>query len=148
MKKVSLIFLFSILVICPLNAIREDEPHDAYWWNKYSDSFKLGYVEGITQGYLHCYVIIQTLLELYQDSISLSEYQDIMLRSDTCSKLLYYSVTGMTYGQMIAGIDQFYKDYRNRKITIEDVLYLVRMEIDGKSDAEIDSVTRKFRSGK
>ncbi|MCJ7578746.1 MAG: hypothetical protein MUO91_09880 [candidate division Zixibacteria bacterium] len=50
MKKVFLILILIFCLVLPLNAVREDEPHDAYWWEMSSDSYKLGYISGYVNG--------------------------------------------------------------------------------------------------
>jgi hypothetical protein len=52
---------------------------------------------------------------------------------------------GVTYGQIVDGVDHFYSDYRNRLILTGNAFRCVKGEIEGKplSQAEIEQM-RKY----
>jgi len=144
MKTIVLLFSSIILIVLPTNAIQEDIPHDGYWWDNVSNSLKLGYVIGLADGYETCYSLFNDLF-WQADSISESDYYNILNEYAQYVTTLLYRTTDITYGEMVEGLDRFYGDQRNRGIMIEGVLKLVRMEVGGKSDAYIDSVARRLR---
>jgi hypothetical protein len=51
----------------------------------------------------------------------------------------------VTNGQLADGLDEFYKDYRNRKIRIHDAVWLTLNAIAGTPQADIDKMVENFR---
>lgn len=47
--------------------------------------------------------------------------------------------------QIADGLDAFYEDYRNRKITTYDAVWLVLNSIAGKTEKEMETMTESFR---
>ena len=47
-------------------------------------------------------------------------------------------MTNVTVGQIVAGLDDFYTDYRNRLVLIYDGVHIVLMEIAGVPKFQID----------
>lgn len=171
MKKVFLTLMLVVFCVLSIKAVKEPVDDDGYLWEGKSESFKFGYVIGLTRGIQHCAEWFYVVKEPYQEKIdslerlmhhgrdvvdcskkSQSERGDCLART-FCSIILRYSNvlsdTRMgeeaTYGQLIQGIDQLYKDYRNKQIPIVHLLELVKMEIQGESQAKVDSVARELR---
>jgi|GEM_PF-1484208 len=146
MKKFFIIFFISTLTVLSVNATKPDYPYNYSSWKAQSESFQLGYLRGLFRGYGDCYICFHGLLESYPNDSSLSDLQEIIWQYGTFLDLAIDVTSGMTLGQMVDGIDEFYKDYRNRLISVENILRMVKMQIDGKSQAEIDSLARSLRS--
>jgi hypothetical protein len=51
----------------------------------------------------------------------------------------------MTVKQLSEGIDEFYKDWKNQSINIPFAQNIVRLQITGRPQAEIEEATRKAR---
>jgi hypothetical protein len=49
----------------------------------------------------------------------------------------------VTVGQIVDGVDEFYKDWRNRKVLLRHAMQYVMDEAQGKDDSELLLVMRK-----
>ena len=104
-------------------------------WEKLPDLAKLGYVMGyIDSEQLYRVILVST-------KPACSEEQQTNL-----DKFLNSNPRpAATYGQLVAGIDEFYEDWRNKNISIAFVMRVVGLELAGRSQAEIDEVVRTLR---
>ena len=59
-----------------------------------------------------------------------------------------YAMSGITIGQMISGLDELYKDYKNVNIYIQEAIYVVKKQINGSSSEEIEAILQYLRSGR
>jgi len=147
MKEFVVFSVFLCLLIVPLNAVEKNLPHDGYLWTENDNLpdvatwYKLGYLNGCS----HAQARLAD--ELY--ALSLLAPPD-----DRCGVLLttvvdgwssYYGVGGIAFGQMIDGLDEFYKDWKNRQIDVLDALYIVKLESQGTSVDDIDKTKRLLR---
>ncbi len=57
----------------------------------------------------------------------------------------YWDYSGVTYGQYRDGLDEFYEDYRNMKIPIVLAMRIIKHEVEGTSQKEIDEIIRILR---
>jgi hypothetical protein len=62
---------------------------------------------------------------------------------EMASKLADYDQ--IRFGQIIAGLDEFYKDFRNMNIHVEEAIPFVRFQIRGRSDTELSSQLERLR---
>jgi hypothetical protein len=49
----------------------------------------------------------------------------------------------ITTSQMVDGVDEFYKDWRNRKVLLRDAMQYVEDEANGKDDSKLLLVMRQ-----
>jgi hypothetical protein len=144
MKKLIFGLIFFLLLALPINAIREQEPHDGYWWADWNDSFRLGYVIGLSGGISHCDLAFNGLCDRFiSDSTSLDDCKNILLLYRDF--LLEFEIRDITCGQMRDGISALYEDYRNKRLLAINLLSVVKMQVAGKSEAEINSVLQGLR---
>ncbi|MGA9362845.1 MAG: hypothetical protein WBW16_00570 [Bacteroidota bacterium] len=54
-------------------------------------------------------------------------------------------VADVTVGQIVDGLDDFYADYRNRRITIIDATWLVLNGVAGTPKEELDKMIESYR---
>ncbi|OQY74437.1 MAG: hypothetical protein B6D44_04240 [Ignavibacteriales bacterium UTCHB2] len=54
-------------------------------------------------------------------------------------------VANVNSSQVVDGLNEFYKDYRNRKILIKDAVWLILNEISGRPKEEMDVMIENFR---
>jgi len=52
----------------------------------------------------------------------------------------------MTIRQLTEGIDEFYKDWRNQSVQLHLAQNIVRLQIAGRSQAEIEEATKRART--
>jgi hypothetical protein len=150
------IFGLMLILLCafPLRAVEEKEPRNGYWWNSFDeyseaveDAVKLGYVAGLAEGLGRACDVFDKELHRFLWEDSLSE-NDPWMFIGWCAN--YFDaqrnrLTGITYGQMVDGLDELYRDYRNKGLLVIDAMQPVKMEVEGRPEAEIDSVTRYLR---
>jgi hypothetical protein len=54
-------------------------------------------------------------------------------------------LTNVTNGQVVRGLDEFYSDYRNRRIKVTSGVWIVHNEISGKSKDERQKLIETYR---
>ena len=57
--------------------------------------------------------------------------------------MLNYS--GLRAGQLVDGVDEFYKDFRNKNILVDVAMRYVKDELRGKTDKELQDELATFR---
>jgi hypothetical protein len=138
-----------ILIVSPIIGTEKSPSNDGYCWTQYdylgeisSTWFKIGYLNGRYEGY------DRLSNELYAIATLLSPGENPCARALMTivdSWVDYYSLGGITWGQMIDGLDEFYSDWRNRQIEISDALYAVKLELTGASATDVDRAKRLLR---
>jgi hypothetical protein len=71
--------------------------------------------------------------------------QTIRTLSDAYDGVWARYLGGVTTGQICDGLNEFYKDYRNRRINIPNAVWIVLNMTSGKSDDEVRSMVEHFR---
>ena len=116
--------------------LRSQEQHDGNWWIKDSnkgddkDLHQLLYVQGFLAGMdeglgkLDTHIIANHLNE--KDNKCVLEVVDAY-------KTLAKYTDGITVGQTWDGLNDFYKDYRNRSISVPNAIDLVLRQIKGEN---------------
>ena len=107
---------------------------DGNWWKGLNVLAKAGYVIGYADG---------------------SAKADASWASGLCRKQVpakYMTAvqkgndySGITIGQYVDGVDQFYKDFRNTRILATDAMMIVKMQISGVRQKEIDDDLQTIR---
>ncbi len=59
-----------------------------------------------------------------------------------------YAIYEITAGQIVAGLDKLYEDFKNRRIRVQDAIYIVRKQIKGASEEEVEAALQYLRSDK
>lgn len=62
--------------------------------------------------------------------------------------LVTHTISDITIGQILAGLDLLYKDFRNVNIAIPDAIYVVKKQIEGLSDEDTEKILLYLRGGK
>jgi len=102
-------------------------------WQRASDSYKTGFVAGYISGMgdAHTGLVIFCTFDLNLKANS-PELQK-------CSKRAYsYNFTEITVRQFVAGMDAFYKDFRNTQFPMHGAMRIVRDQINGRPADEIE----------
>ena len=153
MKIQAVLVLFLVLFSSNLVAQEKEQSRRAgYYWKGLSFGEKISYLEGILdyRGYVNwrTEIAIQTMNEVH----GLVERMD----KEKAHKLFGagriieapmkdLNIGGKSYGQVIDGLDEFYKDYRNLRIEVLDALTIVRLELSGAPPEEIQERKRVLR---
>lgn len=100
------------------------------WWRGLPVSGKVGYVMGYLDG--GCAGAMRVLDEIQPNDEQRKRIQKCVWPD------------GVTYGQIVDGINHFYSDYRNRLILADDAFRCVKAEIEGKplNQAQIETMRK------
>jgi len=131
--------LSTLVVSRAVFASAEENRRDGNWWKTQDVISKLNYMTGFFDG-----------MELgnkfsYWDTVKEknSSCSDRSIQSYTKYKNKY--VSNVTNGQLVDGVDEFYSDYRNRRITVDNAVWLVMNEIGGTPRAQIEKMIENWR---
>lgn len=56
-----------------------------------------------------------------------------------------HGLYGLTFGQLVAGLDEFYKDFRNKQIKVRDAIYVVKMQLEGMPEEAVQRSVKNLR---
>lgn len=134
--------------MCPTlfaKSISDDDGND---WNSSDTNTKISYMKGFISS--SCFVasnnddIGLTLIDpssvvskIIGSAISEQEYKMRKKKNDTLKR---YCITDIPIGQIIDGLNVFYKDFKNRQIRLDLSVYIVRKQIEGASNQEIETI--------
>jgi hypothetical protein len=149
MKKArfSVFALFLLLACCAFSqAQTQTVNYDGYWWNAETPVFKLGFVLGYVQGttQVNADTFGECLIARYAKYERKRQVK--VPPTDTNRECnLGSSWDGIKSGELQDGLDEFYKDFRNKHVFINQALPYVRDQINGKSSAVLDKELEEIR---
>jgi hypothetical protein len=130
-------FWLTALLFALSFSLYAQDRRDGTWWLEQSHSYKFTYLVGFFDG--------MNLGEKF----SYGKYTDDKGCVDkVMGSFDFYKdkfLKDVTNGQLADGLDEFYKDYRNRKIRIHDAVWLTLNAIAGTPQADIDKMVENFR---
>lgn len=120
--------------------------HDGYWWQDSTENFRVGFVSG----YLKAMTTVSDAMvagclaannggklpEKYPGDDAFNKC------ADTTKK---FDFGGFRVGQWSDGIDEFYKDFRNRGLEIGLAFRYVKDQLHGKAAQELDTEVTEWR---
>lgn len=126
-------------VVCIANVFAQsDDRRDGNYWNELPENEKYKYVTGFFDG-----------LELGNrfsywgmDSSKHDCLAEAIASFREYGNKYFKDVTNI---QIVDGLNEFYKDYRNRKIKIIDSIWLISNSIAGMSEQEIQTMIENYR---
>jgi hypothetical protein len=131
------------LVVCLLflagACFAADVPkYDAYWWAQQSDTFKLGWVIGYTSAKENDLLFISSscmgMKFAAGDNKGPCEHPGMTMNFDN-----------VTMGQFVEGIDAFYKDFRNKQLSVFQAIAYAKDQVQGLPQAELDKEVESWR---
>jgi hypothetical protein len=130
MKK--LIFLMMFLAVSSV-AFAEKTPDqwDGNDWMQWAEGVKAVYTEGFLTG---------------ANFVAASLASDDLDPKKDKSLVLYFG--GMTYQQVLDGLNTFYVDIENRRIPLQFGFYIVKKKIEGASKDDYDRMLSYYRKRK
>jgi len=138
MKK---IFLFILVSFTAISATFGDTKnlleHDGVDWLQLSKWFRIGYVEGIISGLSVAETKLSFVTSVLKEEVNWKELYEKSWEE--------ISLHNITVGQLKDGINNFYKDFSNRKIKIVDTIFVVNMQIKGKALELINAQVRYLK---
>jgi hypothetical protein len=133
--------LFLLLSLGTVTAHGETQSHNGYWWADSAENFKLGFATG--------YAIAMT------DASDAAAFRCLAAKNGgkvpekypgdevftACSQspeAMSHNFGNIRVGQLVEGVDEFYKDFRNKNIEIQLAMQYVRDELKGKPAKELE----------
>lgn len=139
-----LVFMFA----CHLSFSAEALTPDGLWWSESNNTQRLGYVIGYVDA-MSAAALFSAANVCLDESVSKS----LGGKSACYPKIngLVYPATigrfsGITYGQLLDGLNDFYSDYRNRRVVIPGALNYVSSAISGKPKADLETMAEQMRA--
>jgi hypothetical protein len=146
------LFLVSLIVMCLAFtlAAKGDDHHDGNWWNSLPRTQKLAYTAGFLDGqtYAHSmlsFAVLNAMVDPKTKKIDpgrIATAKDVEGNADDQNKRDFEHVT---VGQLVAGLDKVYADYRNLRIDVFDAMVPVVRGIGGMPDDEIEKLLQNKR---
>jgi hypothetical protein len=126
----------ALIALSVMAFARDKTVNDGYWWSSSDRSFKLGFVTGYVTGMgeagvkaiAQCASLTTMLKDKYPDQ---NLFQKLCLDQD--------NFDGIPMGQFVDGVEEFYKDFRNKQLDVSWALQYVRDQIKGKPAKELDA---------
>lgn len=120
---------------------------DGTWWQSTTPGFKLGWVTGYGMAMDSAAAskmgACLPSIPLYRDKYPDADPKDFVQKLCFSDSSLDYD--GIAMGQFVDGIDDFYRDYRNRQISVGWAIEYVRDAIKGKPAGELESEVVMWR---
>jgi hypothetical protein len=139
--KASLVIILVMLGGLTMQAQQQQEPHNGNWWIKEDTKLKqllyvMGFLDGLNDG--------ESRLsgEVYVNSDKV-KFADCLKNISAAYKRLDRYTDNVTVGQMWEGVDDFYKDYRNRSILVSNAIDIVLRAIKGEDVEQLTLFYRK-----
>jgi hypothetical protein len=143
---------FALLIVLALAvgaAGQQRQTHDGYWWNGSNDSFRVG----VVTGYL---LAMNTVADVFtvkcvhdknggKDPDGATLEQALTACEETPSVKPFHEFSGFRAGQWSDGVDEFYKDFRNRGLNIELALKYVKDQLHGRPVKELEDEVTEWR---
>lgn len=125
---------------------------DGYKWTSMDDSMKIGFALGFIWGVSRAteegsFALRRLALRLMMPDLNKEVAPTIRELANSDADVLgkKLDLSGITAGQLIEGLDNFYKDYRNMKVLAEEAIWIVKLEIRGAPREFIDEEIRLLR---
>lgn len=145
-------FIFLVLLLTlPTISWTEEKilSSDGYTWESWSKGIKVGWAagfyDGIEQGTFEGGIFLWAFEDImknrYQDSNELEFIKNKLGRSLGERTSFEF----ISFGQIVNGLDEFYKDFRNKTIEIREAAYMVRLELKGAPKNFIEEQIRIIR---
>jgi len=117
----------------------EETAHNGFWWVTLSETFKLGFVTG--------YAKAMTTVFDGTTLVCIAEKTDEAIKSCAQKQAAPVDFTKIRLGQFSEGLDEFYKDFRNKGIDVDFGIRYVRDQLKGiKSAKELDEELLNYRT--
>jgi hypothetical protein len=148
--------------------------NDGNDWNAFSESFKTGYVCGFMSA--SSYVVEDNtdqfgfISRVYKDPDKAYKiWVKTIIGADSTSRLFTrydcrtlvgyarhlknedlkpYTIFEITVKQIMDGLDELYRDFKNRSIKMQDAIYVVKKQIKGSPEDEVEKILLFLRGDK
>ena len=126
------------------------EPDNGFWWVNQSETFKLGFVSGYASAMSNAADEIGFSCIAAKNGGVLPEKvptDAVLAECMNSPTYVHFSFGGIRVGQLEEGMDDFYKDFRNKGVYVTAAMFYVRDELKGKSAKELEDELSVYRHG-
>jgi hypothetical protein len=149
--------IVAVLIFLPLSVSYSKnlslfEP-DGFFVNR-SEGFKMGYIAGFVKAksdglsvvLSYTYNLLEKLKKEKLISKNLDESKLIDIQAEILKRYMSEdSYDNIPFGQLLGGIDDFYKDSANMKVILPHVLEIVKLKVKGEKGDYIKCMTEYYR---
>jgi hypothetical protein len=123
----------------------EDQSENGYWWEAQSRMFKLTFTLGYVKAMDRASGAVPWLCAAIAVSLpGKSPSNDVMI-NDCQQTRRSFDYSDLMMGQLADGVDELYKDFRNKAIDITLAMQYVHDELNGKAPEELEKELKGFR---
>ena len=129
-------------------AYGQEQTHNGYWWVDKSLDFKLGFATGYVVAMVNATDSAAFRCLAAQNGGTLPKKYPGDEALKACQKeaeAVFVYFGGIPMGQLVDGVDEFYKDFRNKNLQIELAMLYVRDALKGKPDKELQDELSGWR---
>lgn len=154
MKRLQILFFCILLVGLIVNPCFSEEgkkpPLNGYEWESWSKTIKFWWLVGFDEGCFQTRMEGDIFLRSFTDVVSLKFPGTVKgaeeVENELENEFLERTLLGRgSFGQIVAGLDDFYKDYRNKSILIREALYIIKLDLMGAPQEFIEQEERLLR---
>lgn len=146
-RRVPVIVLLAVLLGTLSAHSQRDQRRDGNWWNQQDRTTKAAYVVGFFDG-----IFLGNQFS-YWELVEKAEANGTQSDKDTAFTRLNHSferyrakyLGNVSNLQVADGLDEFYKNFRNRSINVNDAVWPVLRQIAGDPTPEINSLIENLR---
>jgi hypothetical protein len=132
---------------CTANA---DSIRNGNWWTQIPPIQKMSYTIGFMDGQIYAQLMFTAALLHGAGDPKTGKFD--ANRMDVAKEIERYTkvdfnrdFVNLTTGQLVAGLDKIYSDYRNMRIEVSDAVLVVLRSIEGMPDDEIEKLLQNKR---
>ena len=138
------LLLFGLIGTVEANG-QSPQKHDGYWWASHSLDFRVGFVSGYTIAMNRAVDIDLFKCLVDKKTGKVAEQYSGEKACLESSRAEATDFSGFRAGQWSDGIDEFYKDFRNRGLDIDLAFLYVKGQLRGKSAKELEEEATRWR---
>jgi hypothetical protein len=135
---------------CTLSALAANTSRDGNWWKQLPPGMKAAYTTGFLDGVTHSQLLVTAAvlaasIDPKTDKVDANRAGVTQVVGSSFDNAIKRTLNNVTSGQLVAGLDKIYSDYRNYRIDLNGAMIVVLRSMDGITDAEIETLLQNFR---
>ena len=127
--------LLLLFALSSFNAKGEDR-RDGNWWRGHDRQTKVAFVTGFFDG-----MALGNKFSYWRQANAASSAE----ATKSYNAMVAQYLSNVTSGQLVDGLEGFYGDFRNRRIRIDNAVWLVLNQIDGMPAAKFEELVENWR---
>lgn len=139
MKMTRILFIYLLFFSFNIYSQTQDRM-DGNWWNKLEPKLKFSFIVGFFEG--------MDLGNYFSYWGMSNSKKDLDCSTKAINSYKYYAnkyFNRITTGQLVDGLNEFFSDYRNRRIKISSSIWLVTNSIVGTPKEVVDKMIESWR---